>query len=152
MDPMRHTLSGQAFGSLIKTLAEKNASITFKATGNSMFPNILHGDILTVTPYQGRVPIVGDIVCVSNTATGQVIIHRIINICHGRFLIKGDSIFRCDGLFDPEHILGYVVHITRNKKTMQIRRSQNLRHAFFSKFRLFSLSRLFLPRWIKPHT
>lgn len=143
-NPDRLKLSGQDFGSLVMALVEKNAAVKLKASGTSMFPNILNGDILTLVPYQDKLPKTGDVACLYDPETRQIIIHRIIKKINGGFLLKGDNVWRCDGVFGHRRIIGYVSHLERNKKTKTVRGSQNIRNVIFSKLRIFSLCKLLL--------
>lgn len=140
-DPRRLEISGQNFQQLISGVVEKGASVTFKVTGKSMFPNIISNDILTLAPYQDRMPQVGDVVGVANPVTHQVIVHRIINKKKGLFLIKGDNILKSDGLFMKKSIIGYVCRIRRNNSNIAITKLKNKKNAFLSRIRFFCLSK-----------
>lgn len=140
-EPQRLKISGQNFQRLIIGTAEKGACVTFKATGKSMFPNILNNDILTLVPYNDRIPEVGDVVGAVNSDTSQVIVHRIIKKTDGLFLIKGDNVFKSDGLFPQKNIIGYICRIKRNQKNIIINKLKNKQNAFLSQLRIFCLSK-----------
>jgi signal peptidase I len=124
-DSHRLKISGQNFSQLITSVVEKGASAKFKVTGKSMFPNIISGDIVTVASYQDRNPIIGDIIGLTNLERNQVIFHRIIKIIDEMFLIKGDNVFKNDGLFPRDCIVGYVCGIERKKKIISFSRMNN---------------------------
>jgi len=143
-DSQRLKISGQEFALLIKAVVEKNVPVKFKVTGKSMFPSILSGDVLTLTPYDDRKPEIGDVIALSDAQNNQIIVHRIINEMNRQFLIKGDNVLKCDGFFPCNQIIGYVCDIERNKKKIPITLSKNKRYVILSKLRVFCLSHLFL--------
>lgn len=141
VNSQRLKVSGQNFKGLIDCVVEKGASVTFRVTGKSMFPNIISNDILTLVPYQDRMPEVGDVVGVANSDSNQVTVHRIIKKKNKQFLIKGDNVFKCDGLFTQKSIIGYVRQIKRGKKNITITKLKNKRNTFLSRLRIFCLSK-----------
>jgi len=149
-DSQRLEISGHNFQQLITSVVEKDALVTFKVTGKSMFPNIINGDRLTLAPYQGQEPEVGDVVALANLSKNTISVHRIIKKKAELFLIKGDNVFKSDGVFSQKSIIGYICEIKRGKKKININKLKNKRIVFLSKIRFFCLSKpLFLFNLIK---
>lgn len=137
----RLKISGKDFSFLIKAVVEKGASVKFKVTGKSMFPNILNKDILTLVPYKNTSPEVGDVVAIHVSANNQVFIHRIIKKMNGVFLLKGDNAFKSDGFFSGKSIVGYICNIERDHRQIQVNSFKNKRNTLLSKLRFFCLSK-----------
>ena len=104
-------LSNQSAGTLIRAVFQKNKSVRLKAAGNSMYPGIQDGDVITLTPVRNYHPETGDILVCINHSTGQTVIHRLIRQVGNRFFTKGDFCFRADGDWTPDEVLGYVSRI-----------------------------------------
>ena len=66
------------FPDLISDLLNNGHRVRFKAPGYSMYPTILHEDVITVEPIRPEVVQVGDIVLYRNE--NSVIAHRVIKI------------------------------------------------------------------------
>jgi len=143
IDSRRLKISGQNFALLIKSLIEKNAAVKFKVTGKSMFPSIMGGDMVTLSPYKNHRPEIGDVIGLSDGQNRQIIIHRIIDKINERFLIKGDNAIKNDGFFPRNQIIGYISEIERNKKRISIIRLKNKIKVILSKSRIFCLSHIF---------
>ncbi len=76
-----------------------------------MFPFIKDGDILTISPYKGLNPEIGDIAAFFNSITNKLTIHRIIGIADKKYMAKGDCCFRNDGYQMKHHLIGTVTDI-----------------------------------------
>ncbi len=132
----RLMISGPDFAIIVKTILEKGKTAKFKATGNSMLPNIINNDVVSLCPYRKKEPEIGDIVALKDKATGRIIIHRLIKKSN-LFFIKGDSAIRGDGLFSREDIIGFVSEIERNRRTIPINMVVSDKIILMSRLRLF---------------
>jgi hypothetical protein len=127
---------------LISDLLRTGKLVRFRAPGYSMYPTILHGDVITIEPVEPSAVKVGDIALYRNE--NSVIAHRVIKILkrsernsrsapqgpQGRstppieagpstsetllFILCGDARPACDDPVAAEHILGKVVLIETN--------------------------------------
>jgi signal peptidase I len=116
------------FPELISDLLTNGLKVKFRAPGYSMYPTILHEDVITVEPIRPEVVQVGDIVLYRNE--NSVIAHRIIKIenqssiridsqssvlsTQSFFILRGDARPVCDDPINAEQILGKVVSVERN--------------------------------------
>ena len=110
------SLSSQSLRELLRAVLDKGASFRFRAKGFSMSPFIKDGDVLTVAPWQGTAPRLGDVVVFTHPNTGKLIIHRIIGKKIGSYLTKGDNVPEGDGLISRAAILGRVTKAERDGK------------------------------------
>ena len=108
-------LSGDGLSCLIKAALSKKACLRLKASGFSMFPFIRDGDILTIDAFQGR-PRLGEVAAALHPVTEKLIIHRIVSKANGSYLLKGDNMFKPDGLFSSQDILGRVIRIEHKQR------------------------------------
>ncbi len=92
----------------------KGKKFRFKAKGNSMFPFILDGDVLTLEPIGTTDISVGDVTALVHPKTGNLIIHRVVRKKKNRLLIKGDNCFSNDGWVNHSWLMGIVTIIERN--------------------------------------
>jgi hypothetical protein len=93
---------------------EKGAQFKFRAKGFSMSPFIRDGDVLTVSPFLDRSPAFGDVAAFIHPGTGEFVVHRMIGIRDGAYLIQGDAALESDGRVPKEKVLGRVTQIKRN--------------------------------------
>ncbi len=110
------SLSNAALTKLIQDAITKEASFRFQAKGFSMLPFIRDGDVITIAPLSCSFMAFGDSVAFIHPKTGNLVIHRIISRHGNSYMIKGDNIFKPDGLITREDILGYVASVERNGK------------------------------------
>lgn len=86
---------------LQKELLTQNISI--KATGNSMYPTLSDGDMITVVQEDNYV--VGDILVFWYKQ--DFLVHRLLKICDGIYFCKGDNSFRLESV-DKKFVVGKV--------------------------------------------
>ena len=110
----RLMISGPAFALVVQTVLEKGVTARFKVTGSSMIPTIKSNDVVSISPYKKNTPEVGEVVALLDRANSRIIIHRIIEKRENMFLLKGDGLWCCDGLFPKEWIAGFVSGLERN--------------------------------------
>lgn len=103
--------SSMNLGILVSEFVKKRKNITFKATGNSMLPFIKDGDVITISPYIGNKPEIGDIVAYIDSKTKDLIVHRIMRLSGNRFIAKGDNCLHNDEPQFKVDILGYASNI-----------------------------------------
>ncbi|MBN1197692.1 MAG: S24/S26 family peptidase [Candidatus Aminicenantes bacterium] len=112
-------LSRQVFKDLLQKALRKHSSFRVKAKGNSMSPTIREGDLILISPLDGKIPGCGDIVAFLRPETEAVIIHRIVRkkgtTCH----IRGDNPPVQTDIVDESDILGRVTLIQRNGKEIR---------------------------------
>lgn len=138
----RVTIQGQDFSAIIDALIKKGVSARFRVTGTSMLPSIRAGDVIHLSPFQGRVPEIGDVVARMADSHQSIVIHRIIKIQKQGYLIKGDSLFRADGLFHRESIIGFVSGIQRGNREILLDKAKRKRDILLSTYRIFCFHRL----------
>ncbi|HPW16905.1 MAG TPA: S24/S26 family peptidase [Candidatus Aminicenantes bacterium] len=106
-------LAAGPLAGLMGAVLEKGRPFRFEARGESMFPAIRDGDVLTVAPFAGRGPRPGDIVAFVHPETGGLRVHRVVEAAAGRFVLKGDNALGADPAVGPDAVLGLVVGIER---------------------------------------
>lgn len=86
------------------------AEIILVARGNSMWPFIQNGSLLTIKKqidyYEGDI--------ITYEYDNKYITHRIVKKC-GKFIVKGDNCCMADCIITADRILGKVIHINNNK-------------------------------------
>lgn len=132
------TISNANLADILGSTVHKEASLKFTARGRSMFPYICNGDVITIHPVSKKQIRLGDVVAYVCKKNKKIIIHRIINKCKGKYRLKGDNLFRGDGLHDEKEILGYVEKIHRSDS----KRSQS--PLFQISLRLFKMKQGFI--------
>lgn len=110
-------LSGPALIDLIQSVLNKGATFRFCAKGLSMHPFIRNFDIVTISPFYNTSPRPGDVVAFTYQKN-KLIVHRIVKKKGDYFLIKGDNLPNADGLIHKSSILGRIVKVERNGKTV----------------------------------
>lgn len=153
------------FPSLIFDLLNNGHEVKFRAPGYSMYPTILHEDVITVAPIEASAVKVGDIVLYRDQQS--LIAHRVINILKRsekksrsapqgpldrsvsptgaitstsetlRFILRGDARPACDDPINAEQILGKIVSVERNGRCID---------PYSLKFKLIRYARRLLSR------
>jgi len=93
--------------------------VRFRANGFSMFPFIIDGDVLTISPLGGSGLEVGSVVAFRRAEDNGIAVHRIVSRGKDYFLIKGDNISGVDGYIPRRNLLGFVSKIERGKKVIR---------------------------------
>ena len=106
-------LSSEALRELLTAVLGRGQQFRFRAGGTSMFPFIRNGDVVTVSPLREADPGMGDIVAFLQSCDRSLVLHRIVGVENGAFVVRGDSALHADGMIPGEDILGRVVRIER---------------------------------------
>ncbi len=106
------------FKDLLGTLLSEGRDVRFRANGFSMFPFIVDGDFLTISPLGGVALKVGNVVAFRRPQDSAIAVHRIVGRGKDCFLIKGDNISGIDGCLSRKDLLGLVSKIERGKRVV----------------------------------
>lgn len=120
------------FSEMIEETLNRDHSIRFRAPGNSMYPTICDGDVVTVMPIETASITIGDIILYRHKS--GVAAHRVIRIAksgiyhsqhpvhppqstvlspHHLFFLRGDAALIFDDPVSADHILGKVTLVER---------------------------------------
>ncbi len=106
---------------LAAQLLADGTSVLLPARGNSMLPFVREGDILTIEAMKDATPQIDDIVFF-RSPHGSPMVHRVIAIRHASaadsFLIRGDASTGIPDCVEQRHVLGRMVSLTRNGRTL----------------------------------
>ncbi len=95
-----------------------NTEIRMRVNGTSMHPGIRKNDIVIIK----RAPIEqinrGDIICFSRNS--EFVVHRLVTIENGLFFTKGDRLAQNDIPFTKDRVLGVVIAIERQNRTISL--------------------------------
>ena len=105
-------------GELAAYLLRRGERLRIKARGGSMTPFLWDGDVVLVTPTDGREIGVGDVICYE-TPPGRLFLHRVIECNRDRFVAKGDALAFRD-VIDRAQLLGKVVTVERRGKVRRL--------------------------------
>jgi hypothetical protein len=133
------SLSGPLLTGLLSGVIARGLPFRFRAAGNSMFPFIRSGDVLSVAPLPPGGPCLGDVTAFRIPGS-HLIIHRVIRRGNYGFLLKGDNYpaGQTDGPIPAEDILGWVTRIERNGRAIHLGIGPERRLiAVFSRLNLF---------------
>lgn len=112
-------LSGQALLVLMEAVLAKKVPFRFCARGWSMSPFIRDGDVITVSPFLGKMPGIGEVLAFVHPEMEKLVVHRTVARYRDAFLMQGDNVGEhSDGLVPIKNLLGRVTHIERNNKAV----------------------------------
>ena len=127
------SLSGAAFQEFLRAVIAKNARFRFRARGFSMDPFIRDEDVVTIAPFAGHAPRLGDVVALCNPVSQKLVVHRIIAKHSGGCLVRGDNSAQPDGLIPSDKILGIVTRVEREGRPVRLGwRAERMLLAFLS--------------------
>lgn len=123
---------------VLKCALERGASMRMTVYGESMMPFLRNGDVVTISPLEGRPPQIGDILAFEKPGARKLVIHRLVRKCEYGYELKGDNCRRPDETASEFHLQGVVAQIERNnrKKTLGTGKSKRW-IAVLSKINLF---------------
>jgi hypothetical protein len=125
------------FSEIIEEILNCGHSIRFRTPGNSMYPTICDGDLITVKPIKPSDVIVGDIILYRHKS--GVTVHRVMQIFNRsdkksqsapigpqdrsssetlQFSLRGDAAIYYDDPVEAEQILSKVVSVERNGRSI----------------------------------
>jgi len=87
-------------------------------TGSSMHPLVRSGDVVTIAPVAGPVP-VGAVVAAEVPGSGGLVVHRVVGRRRGRLLLRGDNGARADGSVPESALIGVVVRVERDGRAVR---------------------------------
>ena len=135
------TLSNDIFFAQVESEIAAGRSVRFKVKGNSMYPLLRNGiDEVTLSPIC-KEPAKMDIVLFKYR--GKHILHRIIDIKDGVYIIQGDGIYSSYETCVREDIIGVVTAIHKHNSTTLDPYSKSLMLSS-----LLWLKMRFVRRWI----
>jgi len=109
---MTAVTTSQAYGDMICELLDRGEMVSFTARGASMWPFIMDGDQVSVSPLTQSLSL-GDVVFVPNAEFGQL--HRVIDgPVDGRYRLRGDALPQDDGWVPSDRIRGRLVKRRRD--------------------------------------
>ena len=126
------------FFALAKQLLQEGKKIEIPVKGNSMRPFLSDGETVVVTPVAVDCPLKKCDIILAETSTGQVMMHRIREISPAGIRMKGDGNLYQSELVRPEDVMGRVVGVIHNGKTISL----------YTPLRLF-LARIWNPIWVR---
>lgn len=110
-------LSGKAMLELMSAVLAKGRAFRFQARGWSMNPFIHDGDVIYVSPFQKKMPSVGEVVAYSQPTSEKLVVHRLVRRLGDKWLILGDNSVDAIGEQVPDsNLIGRVTRIERNSK------------------------------------
>jgi signal peptidase I len=112
------SVPNDTFAELMRAVLATGNTFRFSANGISMFPCIRNGDLITIAPITNKLQ-VGDIVAAQSNRN-PLLVHRIIRNSPTGFSLKGDNSDAMDGMFPINSILGKVVEVERNHKSITL--------------------------------
>lgn len=129
------------FSSLMADVIGRGKEFRFRASGNSMSPFIKNDDVITFCSINSKPIRVGDIVAFLHPTYNNLIVHRVIAINSGNFLFKADNANKPDGWVNHDHIIGIVINVERNQKTIKFGLGQEKRLiSLLSRFNCLGIS------------
>jgi len=112
---------------LTTELLSQGATVRFRPSGRSMYPSIREGELITVEPVKPRDVKLADIVLYRSER--GLIAHRVVGSSptqssvlspHHSLLLKGDASLCCDQPVAAQQILGRVVRVQRNGRSLAL--------------------------------
>ncbi len=132
-------LPAAAFRGLMEDILGRRESVRFRAGGCSMHPFIRDGDVLTVSPFAGRGPKLGDVVAFRRSGDDRLLVHRIVAGAPGCFVTRGDAALEPDGPIAAGLLLGRVTRVERGVHEVRLgRRPERLLLAALSRHGLLT--------------
>jgi signal peptidase len=113
-------LSAFLLNELLFSVTQRGALFRFRAHGSSMYPFIRDGDVLTLSPINGKKLSVGEVVAFHHPCGSKLAIHRIIGIRGRNYCMKGDNLQITDGIVSRRNILAKVVSLERSGKVRNL--------------------------------
>ncbi len=110
---------------LTTELLSQGTTVRFRPSGRSMYPSIREGELITVEPVRASDVKIADIVLFRSER--GLIAHRVVDnrtqssvLSPHHFLLRGDASLSCDQPVAAQQILGRVVRVERNGRSIQL--------------------------------
>lgn len=103
---------------MINWIAQSNKGFRIKTFGDSMFPLLQDGDIVSIKKVKFKHISVNDIICFKRSR--NLITHRVIYKTPRYIITKGDSNTSSDGKIKKSQIIGKVNKVRRNRTIIDI--------------------------------
>ncbi len=110
---------------LTAELLSRGTTVRFRPSGRSMYPSIREGELITVEPVRASDVKLADIVLYRSER--GLIAHRVVNnrtqssvLSPHHFLLRGDASLSCDQPVEAHQILGRVVGVQRNGRSIAL--------------------------------
>jgi len=137
---------------LLDGVLSRGVPFRFRAGGSSMAPFIRDGDVISVSPFRGGSPGMGEVVAFLQPEIEKLIVHRVVGRRKTGCLIRGDN---AEGtaadLVSPRNILGRVTRVERGGKNVWLGLGpERLAIAFLSRAGLLLPMCLGASRLIRP--
>lgn len=111
-------ISGRALADLLRAVSERDMPFRFCAKGQSMFPFVRDGDIITAVPLRATPPSLGSVVAFVQDPTGRLAVHRVVGKRSGLILIRGDCAPSMDEPVSEAQVLGRVTRVERRGRSV----------------------------------
>jgi uncharacterized repeat protein (TIGR01451 family) len=110
--------NSQQFALVCAATLQRGLTMRFQACGQSMQPNVRHGDMVEVAPISSGEPERGDIVLARGRAGFRL--HRVVgrDATTGKIVTRGDAGMQNDA--PSEMVLGKVISIERNQRKISL--------------------------------
>jgi hypothetical protein len=99
---------------LVEGCLQAGADARFEVSGRSMMPLIRPGDVVRVRRPRGESPALGDVVAVKGMPGGGLLVHRVVRLRDGRFLLRGDNTTMANGEYAADEVLAVVDEVERD--------------------------------------
>ena len=110
---------------LTTELLSQGTTVRFRPSGRSMYPSIREGELVTVEPVVASDVTLGDIVLYRSER--GVIAHRVVgtsptqsSVLSPQYFLKGDASLSCDQPIEAHQILGRVIRVQRNGRSITL--------------------------------
>ena len=119
------------FGAVIDEALSNGTVVRFRAEGESMYPTIRDGELITVAAVSTREVVRGDVLLCRHGI--RVLAHRVVGVTPcgtARFFeLRGDAKASCDAPVGADAVVGRVVGVRRNGRVIPLfGRAARLRH------------------------
>ncbi|MDD5371246.1 MAG: S26 family signal peptidase [Anaerolineaceae bacterium] len=107
------------FQKLATDILQSGNGLRFKALGTSMRPFILDGDLVEIEPVKPEELDCGDVI-LCRLHPYLLVLHRVVAIRDGAYIVQGDALVRPDGIVSSSDIVGRAHRILRDNQPIAI--------------------------------
>jgi hypothetical protein len=87
-----------------------------------MSPFIRDGDVITVSPLEGREPKLGTVLAFIHPKSRRLAVHRVVGRRGDAWMLSGDNVSGADGLVKLDEIVGQVTRVERKGRPVRFGR------------------------------